>query len=146
MDPSQSFLVVVMMPIALGIIMLGLGITLTVADFARVASRPRAVIVAMTCQVLLLPVACFALAKGLALEGTLAVGLMLVAASPGGVTANVFSHLANGDVALNITLTAVNALLSLFTLPLIVNFALATFMADGRTVPLQAGKVLQVFA
>jgi BASS family bile acid:Na+ symporter len=70
---------------------------------------------------------------------------MLLSASPGGATANLFSHLAKGDVALNITLTAVNSVLSLITLPLIVNFSLAAFMGDGKVIPLQFSKVLQVF-
>ena len=67
-------------------------------------------------------------------------------ASPGGSIANIFSHLSNGDVALNITLTAVNSLLSLLTLPIVVNLSLAYFMGEGRDVPLQAAKILQVFA
>src|SRR5690606_30803564 len=67
-------------------------------------------------------------------------------ASPGGATANLFSHLANGDVALNITLTAVNSVLSLITLPLVVNLSLLHFMGEGRVIPLQFDKILQVFA
>jgi BASS family bile acid:Na+ symporter len=81
----------------------------------------------------------------MALPPELAVGLMLLSASPGGATANLFSHLAKGDVALNITLTAVNSVLSLFTLPLIVNFALEAFMGAGKVIPLQFDKVVQVF-
>jgi BASS family bile acid:Na+ symporter len=71
---------------------------------------------------------------------------MLLAASPGGATANLFSHLARGDVALNITLTAVNSALSVLTLPFIVNFSLNHFMGEGRAVPMQFDKVVQVFA
>jgi len=136
----------VLLPLALGIIMLGLGLSLSIADFKRVAQYPRAVVVALVCQMLLLPAACFGIAKALGLPGELAVGLMLLAASPGGATANLFSHLARGDVALNITLTAVNSLLSLFTLPLIVNASLQAFMADDTTIGLQFSKVVQVFA
>jgi BASS family bile acid:Na+ symporter len=76
----------------------------------------------------------------------LAVGLMLLSASPGGPTANLYSHLSNGDVALNITLTAVNSLLTLFTLPLIVNFSLDYFMDSGEYLPMQFKKVMEVFA
>ena len=126
--------------------MLGLGLSLTIADFKRVVVYPRAIIIGLTCQMLLLPVICYGLAVGFGLPGELAVGLMLLAASPGGATANLFSHLAKGDVALNITLTAVNSLLSLLTLPLIVNFALTQFMGEGKNLPLQFDKVLQVFA
>lgn len=139
-------LLTVLLPLALGIIMLGLGLSLTVADFRRVRQHPRAVLIALACQTLLLPLVCFALVKGFALAPALAVGMLLLAASPGGTTANLYSHLAHGDVALNITLTAVNSLLAVVTLPLIVNFALAHFMGADQSLPLQFGKVLQVFA
>lgn len=143
---EASFINVVLLPVALGVIMLGLGLSLTVADFARVVQFPRAVIVAMTCQMLVLPVVCFGIAKASGLTPELAVGLMLLAASPGGVTANLYSHLAKGDVALNITLTAVNSVLTLFTLPLVVNLSLAHFMGEGMAIPLQFSKVAQIFA
>lgn len=136
----------VLLPLALGIIMLGLGLGLTLADFKRVVLYPKAVIVGLVCQMLILPVACFGIARAFDLSPALAVGLMLLAASPGGATANLFSHLAKGDVALNITLTAVNSLLSLLTLPVIVNYSLEAFMGEGKAIPLQFGKVLQVFA
>src|SRR4051794_38264438 len=89
--------VIVVLPIALAIIMFGLGLSLTVADFKRVALAPRAVLVGLFCQTLLLPVGCFLIARGFHLSGALAVGLMLLAASPGGASANLFSHLARGD-------------------------------------------------
>lgn len=143
---QSSVLTAVFLPLALGVIMLGLGLSLTTADFKRVVVYPRAVLVGLTCQMLLLPLVCYGLAVAFALPPELAVGLMLLAASPGGATANLYSHLAKGDVALNITLTAVNSLLSLATLPLIVNFSLAAFMGEGKTLPLQLDKVLQVFA
>ena len=143
---QSSAITTIFLPLALGIIMLGLGLSLTIADFKRVVVYPRAVIIGLACQMLLLPVICYGLAVGFGLPGELAVGLMLLAASPGGATANLFSHLAKGDVALNITLTAVNSLLSLLTLPLIVNFALTQFMGEGKNLPLQFDKVLQVFA
>lgn len=139
-------LLTVFLPAALGIIMLGLGLSLTIADFARVARFPKPVLVGLACQILLLPVACFFIATGFALAPALAVGMLLLAASPGGTSANLYSHLAHGDVALNITLTAVSSVIAILTMPLIVNLALAHFMSDGQTVPLQFGKVLQVFA
>ncbi len=135
----------VFMPIALAVIMLGLGLGLTPADFRRVVVYPRAVLVGLGCQAILLPLTCFAIAKGFGLPPELAVGLMLLSASPGGATANLYSHLAKGDVALNITLTAVNSLLSLLTLPLIVKLAMTQFLGQGREIPLQLGKILQVF-
>jgi bile acid:Na+ symporter, BASS family len=139
-------LTTIFMPIALGVIMLGLGLGLTIADFKRVVAYPKAVVIGLVCQMLLLPVVCYFIAKAFALPPELAVGLMLLAASPGGATANLFSHLAKGDVALNITLTAVNSVLSLLTLPFIVNFALSAFVGEGKVIPLQFDKVLSVFA
>src|SRR5688572_29317327 len=126
--------------------MAGLGLHLTLADFRRVLATPRAVLVALVVQALLLPPLAFGLCRAFALPGELALGLMLLAASPGGVTANLFSHLARGDVALNITLTAVNSVLSVLTLPLIVKVSMAHFMGEERQLPLQLGKTLQVFA
>lgn len=135
----------VLMPVALGVIMLGLGLSLTLEDFKRVIVYPRAVLVGLACQMLLLPVVCALVAHAFGLPPELAVGLMLLSASPGGATANLFSHLARGDVALNITLTAVNSALTLFTLPLIINLSMTHFLGEGRAVPMQFGKVLQVF-
>lgn len=141
----SSPLTAILLPLALGVIMLGLGLGLTPADFRRVVVYPRAVFVGLACQMLLLPLVCFGIAKAFGLPPALAVGLMLLSASPGGATANLFSHLAKGDVALNITLTAVNSVLSLLTLPLIVNLSLVAFMGEGRVIPLQFSKVVQVF-
>ncbi|MGE8551234.1 MAG: bile acid:sodium symporter family protein, partial [Acinetobacter calcoaceticus] len=81
----------------------------------------------------------------LALPPLLAVGLMLLSASPGGPTANLFSYLYKGDIALNITLTAINSVIAAFTLPLIVNFAIQHFMENGQNVGLQFSKIIQVF-
>lgn len=143
---EQSVFTAVFLPIALGVIMLGLGLSLTIADFRRVLIYPRAIIVGLVCQTAILPFACYGIARAFALPPELAVGLMLLAASPGGATANLFSHLAKGDVALNITLTATNSILSLFTLPIVVNLSLVAFMGEGKGIPLQFDKVIQVFA
>jgi BASS family bile acid:Na+ symporter len=143
---ESSFLNVVLLPLALGVIMLGLGLSLTLDDFKRVVLYPRAVFIGLLCQMILMPLACFFLVKAFGLSPELAVGMMLLAASPGGPTANLYSHLYKGDVALNITLTAVNSLVSLFTLPFIVNFAINYFLESGQVVPIQFGKVLEVFA
>lgn len=135
----------VVMPLALGIIMLGLGLSLTLDDFKRVLTYPRAVVVGLFCQMILLPAVAVGVAHLFNLPPALAVGLMLLAAAPGGATANLFSHLAKGDVALNITLTAVNSLLALFTLPLIVNWSLVHFLGEGQVIPMVFDKVIQVF-
>lgn len=141
---APNFLTGVLMPVALAVIMFGLGLSLTGADFRRVVLYPRAVVVGLTCQTLILPAAALLIAQLFGLPPELAVGLMLLAASPGGATANLFSHLAHGDVALNVTLTAVNSLLSLVTLPVIVGFSLAHFMGEGREIPVQFSKVVEV--
>lgn len=143
---TASPLLTAFLPIALGIIMLGLGLSLTLADFTRVLKFPKPVLVGLACQVLLLPLLCFLIAKGFGLAPLLAVGLMLLAASPGGTSANLYSHLAHGDVALNISLTAVNSVIAVLTMPLIVNLSLLHFMAADQVLPLQFGKVVQVFA
>jgi len=126
--------------------MLGLGLSLRIADFKRVIVYPKAVAIGLGAQMLILPAICVGIAHAFGLAPELAVGLMLLAASPGGATANLFSHLAKGDVALNITLTAVNSVLSLITLPLIVNFAMVHFMGQDKTIPMQFGKVVSVIA
>ena len=141
-----GFVTNVLLPLALGVIMLGLGLSLTIEDFKRVVVFPKAVFVGLACQMLLLPAVCYGIAVGFGLPPELAVGLMLLAASPGGATANLFSHLAKGDVALNITLTAVNSILSIFTLPIIVEFSMRALMSQEQQVPLQFAKVVQVFA
>lgn len=136
----------VFLPIALAIIMFGLGLGLTVADFARVARYPKAAAAALVCQIVLLPAACFGLILLFELPPVLAVGMMLLAASPGGTTANLYSHLFGGDVALNITLTAINSVLALLTLPVVTNLALTYFLPDGDTVGLQFVETLKIFA
>ena len=129
---QDNSLLTTIMPIALGIIMLGLGLSLSLADFKRVLVYPKAVFIGLICQMILLPVICFGIAIGFKLGPELAVGLMLLSASPGGATANLYSHLSKGDVALNITLTAINSILTLFTLPLIVEFSLSYFVSGGE--------------
>lgn len=141
----DSALSTVGLPVALGVIMFGLGLSLTVVDFARVRRSPRAVTIALVCQLVVLPVVCFGLVLALDLSPVLAVGMMLLAASPGGSTANLFSHLFHGDVALNITLTAINSIVAIISLPIVTNLAMAYFDL-GDEVSLQYRKVLEVFA
>jgi BASS family bile acid:Na+ symporter len=141
---QASLLTNLLLPLALGVIMFGLGLGLTIADFRRVASYPRAILIGLGLQVLVLPWAAFGLALGFGLPPALAVGLMLLAASPGGATANIYSHLARGDVALNITLTAINSVLCLLTLPLILDLSLEYFFGTGQYVPPPVRKVVEV--
>lgn len=141
-----SALTTIGLPVALGIIMLGLGLSLRLSDFGRVAKHPKAVIIALACQLILLPAICFGLVLLFRLPPVLAVGMMLLAASPGGTTANLYSHLFRGDVALNITLTAVNSIVALFTLPLITNLAIGFFLPGEAGLGIQFSKALEVFA
>ena len=143
---EQSALTTIFMPVALGTIMLGLGLSLTTDDFKRVLQYPKAISIALMCQMLLLPALCLLLVVLFDLPPALGVGLMLLSASPGGATANLYSHLSNGDVALNISLTAINSVLTLFTLPLIVNFSLGFLMDSDQYVPMQFAKIIEVFA
>jgi BASS family bile acid:Na+ symporter len=141
----DSALTTVGLPIALAIIMFGLGLALTVADFRRIGRHPKAVAIALVCQLVLLPAVCFGLVVLFDLPPLLGIGMMLLAASPGGTTANLFSHLFRGDVALNISLTAINSVISLFTLPLITGLAIG-YYDRGHDVSLPLGEVLNVFA
>jgi BASS family bile acid:Na+ symporter len=141
-----SALTTIGLPVALGIIMFGLGLSLTLTDFARIAKHPRAVIVALACQLVLLPALCFALVLMFRLPPVLAVGMMLLAASPGGTTANLYSHLFRGDIALNISLTAINSVISVVTLPFIVNFAIAYFEPGSGQLGIDFVEALKVFA
>ena len=142
----DSGIITILLPLALAIIMVGLGLELTLKDFARVSKHPKAVLIALFCQLVILVSIAFVICKVLALPPLLSVGLMLLAASPGGSTANLFSYLFKGDIALNITLTAINSVIAAFTLPLIVNFSIQHFMNDGQQISLQLSKILQVFA
>ena len=141
----DSALTTVGLPLALAIIMFGLGLDLTPADFRRVGRAPRAVAVALACQIVLLPAICFGLVVLFDLPALLGIGMLLLAASPGGTTANLFSHLFRGDVALNITLTAINTVIAVVTLPLITGLAIAYYdRQDDVTMPLV--EIVKVFA
>ena len=107
-------------PIALALIMLTLGLGLTKSDFTRVIKRPKDFLVGLICQVILLPIIAFVLIKILNVQPALALGVMIIAAAPGGVTSNILTKFANGDVALSVSLTAIISLLSILTVPFIV--------------------------
>ncbi|MEV0435673.1 bile acid:sodium symporter family protein [Nocardia sp. NPDC050413] len=139
---SSQFAVV--LPIALVVVMLGLGLTLTPDDFRRVVRHPKAAAVALVCQLVVLPLICVLLVLAFGLTGVLAVGMMLLVASPGGTSANLFSHLAGGDVALNIMLTAINSVIAAFTMPIVITLSVAAFMDGDASVGLQPAKLVQV--
>lgn len=135
-----------LLPIGLALIMLGLGLSLTLDDFRRILRYPKPVVIGLAAQMFLLPAIAFVLCGMFNLSAEYSIGMMILAASPGGVLANLFSHLARGDVALNITLTAVNSVLAAVTLPIIVGFALAHFGAAEQGIGLQFSKAIEVFA
>jgi len=107
-------------PICLALIMLGLGLGLTIQDFTRVLKQPKDFFVGLICQLILLPIIAFVLIKILNAPIELALGVMIIAAAPGGVTSNVLTKFAKGDVALSISLTAIISLISIITVPFIV--------------------------
>jgi len=107
-------------PIALALIMLGLGLGLTTQDFARVLKQPKDFFIGFVCQLIVLPIIAFLLIKILNTPLELALGVMIIAAAPGGVTSNVLTKFANGDVALSVSLTAIISLISILTVPFVV--------------------------
>jgi len=107
-------------PLSLALIMLGLGMSLTTRDFLRVIKTPKDFLVGFICQMILLPIVAFALIKLLNTPIELALGVMIIAAAPGGVTSNVLTKFANGDVALSISLTAIISLISIISVPFII--------------------------
>lgn len=126
----------VLLPLALVFIMFGMGMSLTVADFKRVVQSPRATLLGLCCQLIGLPVIAFALIWLFRLPGDLALGLMILAACPGGPTSNMITHLCRGDTALSVTLTAVSTVITVFTIPLIVGFAISHFLGADEAVAL----------
>ena len=126
----MGFVVDVVLPLALAVIMLALGLGLTFDDFARVVRRPRDFAVGAVSQLVLLPAVAFALASLWPMAPELALGLMIIAAAPGGVTSNILTAFARGDVALSISLTAVISLASVVTIPIIVVLAYGRFMGE----------------
>ena len=141
---NGNLVVTQLLVVALALVMFGLGLSLSTQDFTRLLRHPKAVVIALVLQIILLPLACYLLIVALNVPPLFAVGLMLLAASPGGISANLFSHLFGGNVAMNISLTAINTVLSIITLPGFSNWAINTFAKTGQVVPLQTGKVVEV--
>ena len=142
---ESNFLTAVFLPLALFIIMLGMGLGLTLNDFKRVFVEPKAVITGLIAQLILLPIVGFALATVFPLSPELAVGVMLLAACPGGPTSNMIAYLVKGNVALSITMTAISTLITVFTIPLLVNLSMQNFMGEGTALQLPFVKtVIQI--
>ena len=150
-------------PIALALIMLGLGLGLTIQDFKRVITTPKDFLVGIICQLILLPIVAYIIVLILRLPIEIALGLMIIAAAPGGVTSNVLTKFANGDVALSISLTAVGSLISIISVPFIIFTSadllgvtqlskeitmtgIALKMALVVTIPVIIGMIIRFFA
>ncbi len=121
---------------SLFIIMLGMGLSLVIADFKRILIYPKAILVGLTNQLIILPLIGFAIASLFPLKPEIAVGIMILAACPGGATSNLISHLAKGDIALSVTLTAFSSLITIITIPFIVNFSLLYFLSEDQAIQL----------
>ena len=140
---NASPITAVLLPLALAFIMLYLGSTLQWTDFRAVLRRPRALAVGLVGQMLLLPALAWGVATGLGLDPVMAVGLMVLAACPGGVSSGLLTHLADGDVALSIALTAVTSVAAMFTLPLLLDASLQHFLGRGLEVQMPLGGMVR---
>lgn len=138
----SAFVVTRLFPVLVIIVMFGMGLSLTSDDFFRIARYPKAAIVGLTNQMLLLPLLALGLAWLLAPSPAIAVGLMVVAAVPGGTSSNAVTHLLRADTALSVTLTAVSSLMSFITTPLWIGLALAVFMKSDQAIKLPFGPVV----
>lgn len=142
---EASILTAVFLPVALAVIMLGVGLSLTVAHFRQILVAPRPVFTGVALQILALPLLAWLIAWLLALPPELAVGLVLIAACPGGATSNLIAHLAKGDTALSITLTALSSFIIIVSLPVLMNLTTALFLDEGQYVALSVPKtILQI--
>jgi bile acid:Na+ symporter, BASS family len=126
---QSNIISTVFLPLALGIIMFGLGLSLSIQDFKRIFNHPKAMIIGSLTQLVILPLLGFGIAA-LMLSGNpeLAIGLIILAMCPGGPTSNLLTHLGNGDTALCISLTAISSIVKIFTIPIMVNIAIQKYM------------------
>lgn len=133
----------ILLPLALAGIMFALGLTLTIGDFLRVFARPKAMAVGLFGQLVLVPLFAFAIAVAWKLPPEMAAGLMILAACPGGISSGLITHLARGDTALSISLTAVTSVVAVASVPFVVNAALAYFTGAGGSVDLPVLKIVR---
>lgn len=128
------------------IIMLGMGLSLVIDDFKRIIVYPKAILVGLVNQMILLPLIGFGIAVLFPLSPEIAIGVMILAACPGGPTSNLIAHLAKGDTALSVTLTALSSFITILTIPFIVNFALVHFLEEGQMIRLDViDSITQIF-
>lgn len=142
----STLLLVQLLFFALALVMGGLGLSLRMDDFRRLRSQGRGVATALIVQMVVLPLVALSLVVVLRLSPQLAVGLMLLAATPGSISTNLYSHLFGGNVAFNVSLTGANTLLCAFSLPLVCGWALALFSGTDQPIPLLFDKALQTIA
>ena len=133
---ESNFLSAVFLPLALFFIMMGMGLGLKLVDFKRVLVEPKGVILGLVAQLIVLPLVGFVLASIFPLTPELAVGVIILAACPGGATSNVISYLVRGNVALSITLTAISSLVTIISIPLVINLGMQMFMGADTTLQL----------
>lgn len=143
---DSPLLAEVLLPVAIATIMCSLGLALTPADFRRVLTAPRGVAIGLTNLMLVSPLLAFAMAELFGLSPELAVGLVLLGASPGGMLANMLTHLSRGDTALSVTMTAISSVASVVTVPLFLGLATDRFGAGDVGDVSMAGVVALVFA
>lgn len=128
---QASVLTEVLLPLALAFVMFGMGLTLTLTDFARLLKAPKAVITGFIGQIILLPLLALGLCFVFGLPDYIAVGVMVLAACPGGTTSNLISHIAKANLALSVSLTAISTIACVFTTPFIIQFALDYFVKEN---------------
>lgn len=137
----------IILAVALIIIMFGMGLSLTIQDFTRLFQRPKAIFVGLLNQILLLPIIAYLLITVMNLDTDIAIGIMILAACPGGPTSNLITHLAKGDTSLSVSLTAANSLITIFTIPFVVDFALRQFLNANEMIQIdKLQTVIQIFA
>ena len=123
----------VFLPISLAVIMLGMGMTLIIADFTRIIKSPKSILIGLTNQLILLPIIGLSLAVVFGLDPIMAVGLMVIATCPGGPTSNLITQVCKGNIALSVTLTAIASIVSVLTIPFVLSYALEYFGTGANT-------------
>lgn len=141
MESSALFLA-----FALIIIMFGMGLSLVKDDFTRLLTSPKAIIIGLINQILFLPIIAFLVLKVIPVSTDIAIGILIIAACPGGPTSNLITHLAKGDTGLSVSLTTANSFITIFTIPFVVDFALTYFLDSGTTITLNKAQTIgQIF-
>jgi bile acid:Na+ symporter, BASS family len=143
---QSNLFTTVLLPLALSLVMLGMGLSLIPEDFKRIARYPKAVAVGTICQVILLPLIALLITQLVPMQPTIAVGLIVLALCCGGPSSNLMTYLAKGDVALSVSLTAVGSIITVFTIPVFANLALDRFLGQNAAIEMPIGQTMvQIF-